>query len=292
MEHMQLSSKQIKAFQTHILDWYATNKRDLPWRVPGDTLVAQRDPYTILVSEVMAQQTQLSRVIPKYKAWIQRFPTLESLAHASTQEVLRLWSGLGYNRRAIYLQKCAKELCNEIWNKPIWPQTEKDLVKLPGIGKYTARAILCFAFNQQLAVVDTNVRKVILTQLIHPTKRSMSAARITEKEIEDISEQLLPQGHAYEWNQALMDYAAMVLKNEKHPQVQKQSPFKGSDRYYRGKIIRLLINKERISVNKARQVLHEGKNTLTQERFDKIIKGLIKDNVVQITKDTISLISL
>jgi adenine-specific DNA glycosylase len=115
---------------------------------------------------------------------------------------------------------------------------------------------------------------------------------MTEKEIGELAQQLLPQGRAYEWNQALMDYAAMELKKEKHPQVQKQSRFKDSDRYYRGKIIRLLLSQQSISQNEARQVLHKEGNTMSQERFDKIIKGLVKDSVIQITKDTISLASL
>src|SRR6266550_1463793 len=99
---MQLSSRQIKQFQNRILSWYTQHQRDLPWR-------KSRDPYTILVSEIMLQQTQVQRVIPKYEAWLERFPKIHYLANASPAEVLKYWSGLGYNRRALYLQKCAKE---------------------------------------------------------------------------------------------------------------------------------------------------------------------------------------
>ena len=108
---MDLSLIRIKHFQDKILHWYSQNKRDLPWRrVPFDTRYAQRDPYKILVSEVMLQQTQVQRVIPKYEAWLKRFPDVQSLAEASTAEVLQYWSGLGYNRRALYLRECAREI--------------------------------------------------------------------------------------------------------------------------------------------------------------------------------------
>src|SRR5258708_3311988 len=155
---MELSQHIIKNFQQKILSWYAVNQRDLPWR-------KTRDPYSILVSEVMAQQTQLSRVIPKYEAWIAALPTVYDLAKASTGEVLKLWSGLGYNRRALYLQKAAQIIVSEFAGK--FPQEEKVLQTLPGIGEYTSRAVLCFAFDKQIAVVDTNVRKVIITKFFN-----------------------------------------------------------------------------------------------------------------------------
>src|SRR6185312_9779538 len=114
-----LSSKQILSFQKEILEWFEKNKRDLPWR-------KSRDPYAILVSEVMLQQTQVSRVIPKYKAWMGKFPTLKSLADASTRDVLLFWSGLGYNRRALYLKRLAQELVKN--HKSTFSQDEKELV--------------------------------------------------------------------------------------------------------------------------------------------------------------------
>ena len=248
------------AFQKKILDWYFVNKRDLPWR-------KTREPYSILISEIMSQQTQLTRVVPKYKAWIEKFPEIESLANAQLSDVLQYWSGLGYNRRALHLKKTAEIVVDKYHGQ--FPQTENELKSLPGIGRYTARALLCFAFDHQIAVVDTNVRKVILTQMIIPenTKNQIvkqsakfmvrdsgshdflkiNSIGISEQTIEDIAKQLLPAGRAYEWNQALMDYAAAVLKNEKIP-IPKQSKFIGSHRYYRGKILKQLLQKNNLSI--------------------------------------------
>jgi len=164
----RLSPQKIKQFQQHILDWYAQHKRDLPWReVPVGTSLEQK-AYRVLVSEVMSQQTQIGRVVPKYEAWLEAFPTVQDLAEAQVGEILRLWSGMGYNRRALNLKKTAEVIVRDYDGK--FPQDEKELLKLPGIGEYTARALLCFAFDKQVAVVDTNVRKVILVELCHPDR--------------------------------------------------------------------------------------------------------------------------
>ncbi len=292
----KILSKQIQKFQKDILDWYQKNKRDLPWRRPSLKLWNdwQGDPYKVLVSEIMSQQTQIARVIPKYHAWLQKFPTVFDLASASTRDVLLLWSGLGYNRRALYLQKCAQEIVEKYQGK--FPEDEKLLLQLPGIGKYTARALLCFAFDQQVAVVDTNVRKVILTQLCQnhpersegsPNKKEDSSATpqndktfMTEKKIEDVAAQVLPQGKAYEWNQALMDYAAIALKKEKHPKAQKQSRFKDSDRYYRGEIIRFLLAHNTITTIQLQDHLLQTDKILTEERLEKILLGMQKDKLI------------
>lgn len=254
-----LTSQKIHQFQTKILTWYEQNKRSLPWRdIPFDKDLQVRDPYKILISEIMSQQTQIDRVIPKYEAWLTHFPTVTDLAQASVTEVLQYWSGLGYNRRALNLKKTAEIVATRYHGK--FPQDEKELLALPGIGAYTARAILCFAFNQQVAVVDTNVRKVILTQFpFHHREASLSdrgdlnqwgkeeTVALTDKEIEAFAEQLVPHGKAYEWNQALMDYASTVLKKEKIT-IPKQSTFKGSRRYYRGLILKLLLQKQQITI--------------------------------------------
>ncbi len=269
-----LSKKTIMLFQQEILDWYAKNKRDLPWR-------QTRDPYKILVSEIMLQQTQVPRVIPKYIAWLEAFPTVKQLATAKTSDVLRLWSGLGYNRRALFLQRAAQKIVADF--NGTFPQSEKELRLLPGIGEYTSRAVLCFAFDQQVAVVDTNVRKVILLKFLqnHPEfakqKKDPSgflANARNDNVLKDIAQLLLPQGKAYEWNQALMDYASAVLVKEKVP-LKKQSAFKGSNRYYRGQVLKLLM---------ANGVLHieELSKKLGKEREELIIiiAGLVKDGMV------------
>src|SRR5258708_21802089 len=137
---MDLTPLQITSFQDKILTWYTVNKRDLPWR-------HTHDPYKILLSEIMSQQTQISRVIPKYDKWLKELPTIQSLANAPLARVLGLWSGLGYNRRALYLQQTAKIIVQKYCN--CFPETMQELKKLPGIGEYTASAVLCFAFNHQ-----------------------------------------------------------------------------------------------------------------------------------------------
>ena len=131
--------------QAPLLDWFATNGRDLPWR-------RTRDPYAILVSEVMLQQTQASRVVPRYLAWLERWPTAGALAAAAIAEVIREWQGLGYNRRALNLQRAARYVAAHGW--------PEDLTKLPGVGRYTADAVACFALGRPVLPVDVNVRRV------------------------------------------------------------------------------------------------------------------------------------
>jgi A/G-specific adenine glycosylase len=267
---MQLSDKEIMDFQKKIFDWYAKHQRDLPWR-------KTRDPYAILISEVMSQQTQITRVVAKYHEWMKRFPTVEHLAGASISEVLGLWSGLGYNRRALNLKKTAEIIYQEY--QGAFPQTEKKLLVLPGIGNYTARALLCFAFDQQVAVIDTNVRKVILTQFT-----------VEEKDIATIAEVLLPIGKAYSWNQALMDYAAAVLKKEKIP-IPKQSKFIGSHRYYRGQVLKMLLQKRQIAVDEIGLLINQNYHVNDEEWLQKLLKELEKEGFIRVKKNLIMLVS-
>jgi A/G-specific adenine glycosylase len=132
--------------RARLLDWFAEHGRDFPWR-------RTRDPYAILVSEVMLQQTQASRVVPRYVEWLERWPTVDALAAASTADVLRAWQGLGYNRRAVNLQRAAREIAARGW--------PDDLTELRGIGRYTADAVACFAFGRAVLPMDVNVRRVI-----------------------------------------------------------------------------------------------------------------------------------
>ncbi|MBI4084278.1 MAG: A/G-specific adenine glycosylase [Candidatus Levybacteria bacterium] len=321
---MQIPPRIIKAFQKEILAWYAINKRDLPWRdTPVETnhsvhlsgaSFKKRDPYHILVSEVMLQQTQVSRVIPKYEAWLRIFPTVQSLAKAKTSDVLRLWSGLGYNRRALYLQKTAKDIVEKHEGK--WPQDIKTLQALPGIGEYTARALLCFAFDQQVAVVDTNIRKVILLRFVYnrhsgdPLRQLADGgdsrikilnqvqgdklgdpgqARMTKRELQRIADQLLPKGKAYEWNQALMDYSASVLAMHRVP-TPKQSRFTGSNRYYRGQVLQYLLKHQTASIMTLGRKVKQGFGEKDALWFQELLLGLSKDGFVRIHKGSVSLI--
>ncbi|MEK7604965.1 MAG: hypothetical protein AAB478_00380 [Patescibacteria group bacterium] len=283
---MKLNKSAIKIFQDKILLWYRDNQRDLPWR-------KTRDPYPILVSEVMSQQTQLGRVIPKYNAWIKRFPTVTQLAEASLHEVLRYWSGLGYNSRALNLQKTAKVLVNEYSSSEKnesrssrqartirWPRTVIELIELPGIGKYTASAIACFAFDVQIPVVDTNIRKVI-------THEFFNGQLPEEKVIEEIAYQILPKNRAYEWNQALMDYSSLVLKDKKIP-VPKQSHFLTSDRYFRGQTVKLLLEVASISFTGLQDYFAE-RNPVEPSRFEQILESMVKDGLIVYYEGKLSL---
>lgn len=221
---MKLSQRRIDSFQHKIFIWWTTHKRDLPWR-------HTRDPYKIMVSEVMLQQTQVLRVVAKYREFTERFPTVRDLAHASPADVLRIWKGMGYNRRALYLHKTAKAIVKIYQGK--FPVSERELIKLPGLGTYTARAILVFAYGQEAPLVDTNIRQIITHFFFkdQPQKESV---------VEEVARQLVPKGKSWEWHQALMDYGALELQkvNGKRQNVKKkQVPFRESNRFFRGRII-------------------------------------------------------
>lgn len=269
---MNLSGKKIKAFQDKILTWYNNHKRDFPWR-------QTRDPYAILISEVMSQQTQINRVVLKYELWMRKFPTVEHLAKASVADVLAYWSGLGYNRRALNLKKTAEMIAKDF--NGTFPKTEEELLALPGIGKYTARAILCFAFDQQVTVVDTNIRKVIITQF---------GLDGSENELQNIADQLLPNGKAYDWNQALMDYAAAVLKNEKIS-IPKQSKFIGSHRYYRGQILKYLLKHKEVIFDELGLAIKKEYTQAEKVWLEKLVQELIDEGFITMTHQIIRLTS-
>ncbi len=248
-KNTQISPTRIKAIQTKIWQWYKHHKRSLlPWRLT-------KDPWAILVSEIMLQQTQVDRVIPKYTTFLQTFPSVYALADASPAEVLRLWSGLGYNSRALRLQSCAKILISDFASEV--PTTYEALRKLPGIGDYTARAVLAFAFNKPVAVVDTNIRRIIIAETGIPESS-------TPEELLCVTEQLLPKGKACEWYSALMDYGALHFTARKSgiAPVSKQSSFKGSTRFYRGKIIKLLLEHQSLSSKQLSEKLAISSTTL------------------------------
>jgi A/G-specific adenine glycosylase len=210
---------EIDAFQRHILDWYEVFKRDLPWR-------CDPDPYHVLVSEVMLQQTQVDRVIPKYLAFLERFPTLSVLAEASTADVLRQWQGLGYNRRALNLRRAAEVAVREHGGR--LPPSVEVLESLPGIGKYTARAVASFAFGIQVPVVDTNVRRVLSDWV---------GRELTDRETWELAQRVLPEGRAADWNSAMMDYGALVKKATPRKTGVKPEPFGSTNRFWRGRIV-------------------------------------------------------
>jgi A/G-specific adenine glycosylase len=180
------------SFSRLILRWYAQSARQFPWR-------NEKDPYRILVSEVMLQQTQTGRALEKYPQFIKRFPTFSSLADAGASSVIRAWRGMGYNKRAVHLHQLAKIVATH--HGGILPGDIDKLLSLPGIGKYTAHALACFAFHKHVPVVDTNIRRVL--SRVFP-------AQTQHKDIWELAALSLPQRNAYDWNQALMDLGSTI----------------------------------------------------------------------------------
>lgn len=223
---MRVSKSEISRVHRIIFDWWKDNRRDLPWR-------ETHDPYKILVSEIMLQQTQVSRALPKYQEFLANFPDIGALAHARTSEVLKVWKGMGYNRRALYLKKTAEAVVDTY--QGIFPKTEEVLRTLPGLGRYTARAILVFAYKYDVAMVDTNIRQIIVHFFFGGKPQK-------EKVIEDIADQLVPPGLSWEWHQALMDYGALELSKLKRSTPRKKPTkktvaFRDSKRFIRGKVL-------------------------------------------------------
>jgi len=185
-----------------LLHWYARyGRHDLPWR-------QTRDPYPVLVSEFMLQQTQVDRVAPRFRHFMERFPDFAALAGAPPADVIREWSGLGYNARAVRLQAIAQEVVTNYHGE--LPASLDGLLKFKGIGRYTAGAVACFAFNLPVATVDTNIRRVLwrVFQGIDPT--DWPSSQEAQRSITELASWALPSGRAYDWQQALMDLGATV----------------------------------------------------------------------------------
>jgi A/G-specific adenine glycosylase len=247
-----LNGDAIESFQRQILDWYNTFRRDLPWR-------DDPDPYHVLVSEIMLQQTQVDRVIPKYHAFLERFPTLHALAGAPTADVIREWQGLGYNRRALNLKRLAEVVVREHGGE--LPRTVEGLERLPGIGKYTARAVASFAFGMQVPVVDTNVRRVL---------SAFAGRELSERETWDLAQRMLPEGRAADWNQALMDYGALVKRAAPRRTGARSERFTSTNRFWRGRIIDALREHGRVSIDGLLGALPD------QGRDEDRVRGLVR----------------
>lgn len=235
------------AFQASLLSWYARHGRDLPWR-------HTTDPYRILVSEFMLQQTQVDRVIPKYAAWLAAFPDWERLAAASRADVLKLWSGLGYNNRAVRLHALAKLVVEQ--HGGALPETEEGLIALPGIGPYTAGALMAFAHNKPGKCIDVNIERIIRRVKYPKNKRD-----IAKKAIEEEFLASFPPGKATVYANALMDLGSLICTatkpkcdacpvraecksagerpDEQDTRLRKRQPaFLHSNRWWRGQILK------------------------------------------------------
>lgn len=246
--------------------------RDMPWR--RDTR-----PYYVLVSEIMLQQTQVERVIPKFEAFIAAFPDIAALAKAPLAEVLQLWSGLGYNRRAKFLHEAAKKIVSDY--EGTFPQSPEELISLPGVGQNTAGAILAYAYNQPVVFIETNVRTVYFYHFFE------GEDTVTDRQLREIAEETVDREHPREWYWALMDYGSFLKRqgggqNNKSRHYKKQSALKGSIREVRGQIIKELAAKER-SVAELREVLQ------ADERFEVALAGLERDGLVANSKGQLHL---
>ncbi len=237
--------------------------REMPWR--QDTR-----PYYVLVSEIMLQQTQVDRVIPKFEAFIATFPDTASLAKAPLSEVLQLWSGLGYNRRAKFLHEAAKKIEAEFRGE--FPSTLPELVSLPGVGVNTAGALLAYSFNQQVIFIETNVRTVYFHHYFHDD------TSVTDAQLREIVAETVDNEHPREWYWGIMDYGSYlkrqgVGRNDKSHHYRKQSALKGSVREVRGAILKTLAKKP-LSRDELRA------ETFDDERFIGALEGLLKDGLV------------
>jgi A/G-specific adenine glycosylase len=269
------------AFTADVLMWGAARLRDLPWR-------GTRDPWAVLVSEVMLQQTQVTRVLPRWHSFLDRFPTAAACAAAPLADVLREWQGLGYPRRARNLHATAQQIV-ESGGFP----TELDgLLALPGIGPYTARAVLAFAFEVDAAVVDTNIARVFARA---------TGERLTPKRVQAIADRMLPSGEAWAWNQCLMDLGAVLCRPRspacdicpvrRHCAWQggdtpdpaqgsagvsgRQARFEGSDRQLRGRLMRALVAGP-VGRHDVAQVID-----CDAERAERLLRDLLHDGLCQ-----------
>lgn len=256
---------EVKRFRKAVYDYYRRHGRDdLPWR-------RTRDPYRILVSEYMLQQTQVSRVLEKYEPFISRFPDFHSLASAPLRDVLGMWSGLGYNRRALYLKQAAQCVVADYGGT--LPSRVDELVTLPGVGRATAAAVAAFAFEAAHTFVETNIRAVFIHHFFQ------GRDKVPDAEILHLLEQTLDRQNPRHWYTALMDYGSMLKKVYRNPSRKsvhhtRQSPFEGSDRQARGRIIRALVRR---NLSERELVQETG---LSQMRLRRNVKRLVGEGLV------------
>lgn len=276
------SKGRVEKFLVELLQWYAENRRDLPWRPPR--LAARKDgsidPYRVLLSEVMLQQTQVARVEEKYHAFLCVYPNVRALARANQAGVLRQWQGLGYNRRALYLHKAARAVVEQ--HRGVIPRSEQELRALPGVGSYTAGALLAFAYNTPSVFVETNIRTV----LFHTFLKEHEA--VSDRALEEFLNRLLDAALSSGWSTrefyyALMDYGAHlkasgVRVNKKSAHYKVQQPFKGSNREIRGAIVRVLTKAPHARTALLREVAKETNREKAEIALQ--IEALLREGVI------------
>lgn len=241
-------SEVVEALRGRLLPWYRANMRDLPWR-------KTRDPYKLVIAELMLQQTGVDRIAPRWTRFVERFPNWEAVAAAKPGDVIRAWQGLGYNRRAVSLHRLATAVVQH--HAGLLPNDRHELLKLPGVGPYTANAILSFVHGQDVATVDTNLRRVI-------GRLAFADAAAPMRDVEAVAARAIPAGLSGDWNQALMDFASLqcTLRKptcllcplrdvcrasrdgapvERRPPArataEQRATYRGSRRYQRGRVV-------------------------------------------------------
>lgn len=274
---MLLTPLAVNEFREQVWSYYYDNARyDLPWR-------QNLDPYAVLVSELMLQQTQVARVIPKFTHFMESFPDIEALAKAPLAEVLVAWSGLGYNRRAKFLHQAARQVTDSY--RGVLPTSREGLVALPGIGPNTAGAIMAYAYNQPVVFVETNIRSVYFHHFFGDTSE---AGTVADAEIRDLLSQTVDAENPREWYWALMDYGTYLKKQtggnlrlSRH--YSRQSVFEGSLRQMRGKIIRSLADGPLYEIDLARIAGQE------DARFAVALQALLAEGLILRAGQVISL---
>ena len=263
-----------------LLDWYRENRRDLPWRESSD-------PWSILVSEVMSQQTQISRVVPVWEAFMERYPTPADLARGDRAELITLWAGLGYQRRAINLQRAARVI-----EESGWPTEMAGLLELPGVGPYTAAAVASFAFGEAVPAVDTNLKRILSRW--HGTPLSGSA-------LNDVAVAEMPVHLPADWAQALMDLGATICR-PRNPACEecpveewcidpgvyepppRQSAYDGSVRQARAAVLRTIARDGALSLESLAE-----RSGLERSRLEPAIASLVAEGTVQRAGGVISI---
>jgi len=257
--------EKIKEFQAEVWRYYRLHRRNFPWR-------ETRDPYRILVSEVMLQQTQVERALGKYCLFLKKFPSFARLAKANLREILTIWQGLGYNRRPLYLKKIAHSVEENYGGR--LPQDPELLVKLPGIGRVTAGAICAFAWNKPAVFIETNIRRAFIHGFF-PKK-----SRVRDIEIMKCAARALDRKNPREWHYALMDYGAMLGSLKENPNTRsahyvRQSPFRGSARELRGKIVKLFTRSPSYTLLELAKALEKPPSLI-----ERTLGGLIKEEFI------------
>jgi len=271
-----LTSEIIQSFQKIIYSYYKNFKRDFPFR-------EDITPYKVLISEIMLQQTQTKRVSEKFLEFTREFPDFSTLSKAPLDKVLKVWKGLGYNRRAVALKKIADILINDYDGEV--PDSLEILKSFPQIGHNTASSIITFAFNKPTIFIETNIRNVYL-YFFFPNK-----PHVKDKEILQIIEKTIDKKRPREWYYALMDYGVMLKKthpelNKKSAHYRKQIPFKGSNRQLRGKVLKILIKTKSLHKSDFEKKFIN----FDQKRVKKVLNQLEKEGFIKKEKNKITLV--